>query len=382
MSTIEHGTTTGTDDAAAIDELHEIVERQRAAFLADPFPSLDERQALLGALAGMVMTHRTQIEEAMSADFGVHPTLATDLIEVLGVAGPRGVRGGAPRGVDGARAALLGPRAVRHGPRVRAAPAQGRRRATSVPWNFPFDLSVGPLVEMLAAGNRVVMKPSEHTPACAEVLRDMIRATFDRDRVDVVVGGLELAKAFTPRALGPPALHGQPGDRARDREGGGRAARAGDARAGRQVPGDPHRRLDRRRVGQAGARHQGAQERADVHLGRLLPRAARAHGGLRPSGRRARAREHARLLHVGEQHRHHHDPPPRADPEPARGRPGARLRRAAARGGRRGRSRTRASCRCRSCSTRPTTSRSCRRRSSARSCRSRPTTSSTRRSGT
>jgi len=35
----------------------------------------------------MVMTQRTQIEEAMSADFGVHPTLATDLIEVLGVAG-------------------------------------------------------------------------------------------------------------------------------------------------------------------------------------------------------------------------------------------------------------------------------------------------------
>ena len=70
----------------------------------------------------------------------------------------------------------------------------------------------------------------------------MIRATFDRDRVDVVVGGLELAKAFTTRALGPPALHRQPGDRPRDREGGSRAARAGHARAGRQVPGDPRPR--------------------------------------------------------------------------------------------------------------------------------------------
>ena len=66
-----------------------------------------------------------------------------------------------------------------------------------VPWNFPFDLSVGPLIEMLAAGNRVVIKPSEYTPACAELLREMIHATFDRDRVDVVVGGLELARAFT-----------------------------------------------------------------------------------------------------------------------------------------------------------------------------------------
>ena len=42
-----------------------------------------------------------------------------------------------------------------------------------VPWNFPFDLSVGPLVEMLAAGNRAVIKPSEYTPACAELLREM-----------------------------------------------------------------------------------------------------------------------------------------------------------------------------------------------------------------
>ena len=50
---------------------------------------------------------------------------------------------------------------------------------------------------MLAAGNRVVLKPSEHTPACSQVLRDMIRATFDRDRVDVAVGGIGLARAFT-----------------------------------------------------------------------------------------------------------------------------------------------------------------------------------------
>src|SRR5204863_8231179 len=74
-------------DATAIAELQEIVARQRAAFLADPFPSLEERQGLLGALAVMLMSHRTQIQEAMSTDFGVHPALAADLIEVLGPAG-------------------------------------------------------------------------------------------------------------------------------------------------------------------------------------------------------------------------------------------------------------------------------------------------------
>src|SRR4051794_31384158 len=196
MALIEHDTTTTTDDARAIEELEQIVERQRAAFLADPFPSLEERRELLIALAGMVMSHRTAIQEAMSADYGVHPTLATDLIEVLGVAG---------RAVYAAEnlESWIAPE-----PRYSDPALYGSGRAFVLPqpmgvvgnispWNFPFDLSLGPLVEMLAAGNRVVLKPSELTPACSEVLRDMVRATFDGDRVDVAVGGLELAKAFT-----------------------------------------------------------------------------------------------------------------------------------------------------------------------------------------
>ncbi|MCW2968072.1 MAG: aldehyde dehydrogenase [Solirubrobacteraceae bacterium] len=194
MSIIQQDAT--TDDQAAIEELGEIVARQRAAFLADPFPSLEERQALLGALAVMVMSHRTQIEEAMSADFGVHPALATDLIEVLGVAG---------RAAYAAEqlATWMAPEPRHSDPalfgtgRAFVAPQPKGVVGNISPWNFPFDLSVGPLVEMLAAGNRVVLKPSEHTPACSELLRDMIRSTFDRDRVDVAVGGLGLAKAFT-----------------------------------------------------------------------------------------------------------------------------------------------------------------------------------------
>jgi coniferyl-aldehyde dehydrogenase len=195
MSTIEHGATTGSDDAA-IEELHEIVARQRAAFLADPFPSLEERQALLGALAGMLMSHRTQIEDAMSVDFGVHPALATDLIEVLGVAG-RAVYAVEQLETWMAPEPRYSDPAMYGSGRAFVQPQPKGVVGNISPWNFPFDLSVGPLIEMLAAGNRVVLKPSEHTPACSEVLRDMIRATFDSDRADVAVGGLELAKAFT-----------------------------------------------------------------------------------------------------------------------------------------------------------------------------------------
>jgi coniferyl-aldehyde dehydrogenase len=196
MATTENRTASGTDDEAAIAELQEIVERQRAAFLADPFPSLEERRGLLGALAGMLISHREQIQAALSSDFGVHPTVAADLIEVLGPAGRAGYAvdqleswiASEPRATD---PALYG------SGRAFVQPQPKGVIGNIVPWNFPFDLSVGPLIEMLAAGNRVVIKPSEYTPACADLLREMVHATFDRDRVDVVVGGLELARAFT-----------------------------------------------------------------------------------------------------------------------------------------------------------------------------------------
>jgi coniferyl-aldehyde dehydrogenase len=196
MATTESRTPITIDDDAAIAELQAVVGRQRAAFLADPFPSLEERQGLLGALGAMLVSHRTQIQDALSSDFGVHPTVAADLIEVLGPAGRAGYAAeqlqswmaSEPRATD---PALYG------SGRAFVQPQPKGVVGNIVPWNFPFDLSVGPLIEMLAAGNRVVIKPSEYTPACAELLREMVHATFDSDRVDVVVGGLQLARAFT-----------------------------------------------------------------------------------------------------------------------------------------------------------------------------------------
>jgi coniferyl-aldehyde dehydrogenase len=195
MAIVESPIRSTGEDAAAIAELHQIVERQREAFLADPFPSLQERQELLGALAGMLVSNRSRIEDALSSDFGVHPELSTDLIEVLGPAG---------------RAAYVAEQleqwmAPESRPADPALFGTGRAYAQAqpkgvlgniVPWNFPFDLSVGPLVEMLAAGNRVVIKPSEYAPASGELLRELVHETFDRDRVEVVCGGLELSQAF------------------------------------------------------------------------------------------------------------------------------------------------------------------------------------------
>jgi coniferyl-aldehyde dehydrogenase len=187
--------TTETDDGPAIAELHRLFAAQKAAFLADPYPDATRRIENLGALAVMVMSHRDQIRAAMSADFGVHPELFTDLVEVLGVAGR------AAYAIEQLGSWLAEDERVADPAFYGTAKAGIRYQPKGVvgnivPWNFPFDLSVGPLVEMLAAGNRVIIKPSDYTPACAELLREMISKTFPEDLVAVSVGGLTLAKEF------------------------------------------------------------------------------------------------------------------------------------------------------------------------------------------
>src|SRR5580693_234630 len=187
--------TTETDDGPAIAELHRLFAAQKAAFLADPYPDATRRIENLGALAVMVMSHRDQIRAAMSADFGVHPELFTDLVEVLGVAGR------AAYAIEQLGSWLAEDERVADPAFYGTAKAGIRYQPKGVvgnivPWNFPFDLSVGPLVEMLAAGNRVIIKPSDYTPACAELLREMVSETFPEDLVAVSVGGLTLAKEF------------------------------------------------------------------------------------------------------------------------------------------------------------------------------------------
>jgi coniferyl-aldehyde dehydrogenase len=136
-----------------------------------------------------------RIREAMSEDFAVHPELFSDMVEVLGMM---------------SRAAWAAEQLeewMKPEPRFVNPDFYGSGRAevrfepkgvigNIVPWNFPFDLGMGPLIDALAAGNRMIIKPSEFTPACSELMRELMHSTFDRDLVDVAVGGLDLARVF------------------------------------------------------------------------------------------------------------------------------------------------------------------------------------------
>lgn len=57
------------------------------------------------------------------------------------------------------------------------------------PWNYPFLLTMGPLVDALSAGNTAMVKPSAYSPATSKVIKDIIEECFPERYVAVVTGG-------------------------------------------------------------------------------------------------------------------------------------------------------------------------------------------------
>ena len=64
------------------------------------------------------------------------------------------------------------------------------------PWNFPVNMIFAPLAGALAAGNRVMIKPSEHVPVTSELIRRLVTEYFSPDEVAVFTGGIEVSEAF------------------------------------------------------------------------------------------------------------------------------------------------------------------------------------------
>jgi len=185
-----------SNDRDVIGELESVFAQQRAAYLKAPCPKLEERVDLLQRIPGMMMANARRIAEALNSDYGYHPELTAYMFDVLNVVGraqyvarvlptwmAREYRELEPHLYGSSKAYIeYQPKGV-----IGNMPA----------WNFPVDLTVGPLCEMLAAGNRVIIKPSEQTPAVGELLAEMVAGTFDRDRVAVVNGGVDLARHFS-----------------------------------------------------------------------------------------------------------------------------------------------------------------------------------------
>ena len=152
---------------------------------------LSTRKKRLHDLESWIHANRDRIGKAVHSDYK-KPLLEVDTTEIYPVLTElrHAVKNldawAAPRKVD-ATLSYVGTRSeVRYEPK-------GTCLIIS-PWNFPFNLCIGPLVSCLAAGNNAVIKPSEMTPHTSRLVAEMVHEVFEEDIATVVEGGPELSQ--------------------------------------------------------------------------------------------------------------------------------------------------------------------------------------------
>lgn len=170
------------------------LDAQRRAFTAEPYPSLATRRDRLTRLATLTRRHRDEIAEAISTDFGQRGEVETRLAEVATIL----------QGAGFARRRLrrwMRPSRQPVGWRLQPARARVHTQPLGVvgiisPSNYPWSLAWLPAIDALAAGNRVMIKPSEQTPATSALMARLAARYFAPEELCVMEGDAEVARAF------------------------------------------------------------------------------------------------------------------------------------------------------------------------------------------
>ncbi|EJM24355.1 NAD-dependent aldehyde dehydrogenase [Pseudomonas sp. GM21] len=183
--------------AATRAELMSILAAQKQALLNERFPSAKVREDRLDRLLDVHVRYKDKIIEALSSDFGGRSriqSLVTDVVSTVGAI--KYTRGKVRQWMRPQRrqlpliAALTGGRAEVHYQPLGVV-------GNISPWNFPVGLAFTPAIEAIAAGNRVMLKPSEVTPASADIIREMVCSAFSSEEIAVVTGGVDVGQAFS-----------------------------------------------------------------------------------------------------------------------------------------------------------------------------------------
>jgi len=170
-----------------------LLDRQRAAFSEEGTPTYEVRIDRLDRLIALMVENKDEIASALNEDYGHRSKEASLLTDVWWV-------------VDSFKYSKLHLREWMQ-PEIHEAmfpdtEARVEYQAKGVvgvvsPWNFPWTLSFNPIGEVIAAGNRVMLKPSEMTPATSALMVKLVNQYFDELEFAVVQGGPEIGAAFT-----------------------------------------------------------------------------------------------------------------------------------------------------------------------------------------
>jgi len=157
-------------------------------------PALAERLDRLARLRAVISDNERRFAHAISADFGHRSSTETTIAETLLVLGE--IRHAASH-----LKKWMAPQRIATA--LQFMPAKNRLMPQPVgvvgiiaPWNYPLQLTLAPAVAALAAGNRVMIKPSELVPRFSATLRELIAAKFDPTEMTVTTIDDDIAQAF------------------------------------------------------------------------------------------------------------------------------------------------------------------------------------------
>jgi len=186
-----------TQQHSAEIELNRILEAQRSAFKAEGPVALETRVDRIDRCIAMLVDNQEAICAAVDKDFGSrskHVTLMTDIMTSVGSL--KFVKKNLKKWIKPEKRTpfipmnFLGGKAyVKHQPKGVV--------GVMTPWNVPVNMIFSPLADILGAGNRAMIKPSEFTPHTAELMKHLFAQYFEETEICVVTGGPETGAAFS-----------------------------------------------------------------------------------------------------------------------------------------------------------------------------------------
>ena len=179
--------------------MHAQFDAQFQASRAQIEVPLKLRRDRLQRVRDLIETHGGALADAVNADFGVrshHLTEVADLFVLRALIGQ--LHKNLPRWMKLQKVATP--------VYLQPASAYIQRQPLGVvgvisPWNYPLQLALGPVATALAAGNRVMLKPSELTPTTSALMADLVQASFHADEFCVVLGDADVAHNFASLAF-------------------------------------------------------------------------------------------------------------------------------------------------------------------------------------
>ena len=175
-------------DTATQSNIRDLFEGIKKHSITLRTSTVSERKGRLKNLENWIMDHRTEIHETVFNDLQ-KPHQETDLTEVFVVLSEirkarRNLRSWMMPKPAATSLTYLGTKAETfYEPKGTC--------LIIAPWNYPFQLAVGPLVSAVAAGNTVIIKPSEFSENTSELIRKMCLEIFRPEEVSVVLGAVQ-----------------------------------------------------------------------------------------------------------------------------------------------------------------------------------------------